>query len=139
MGKRYFIAVLLLVLTMTSAAADNTEMAEVLDEMTLVMSDYAAAIESAAVMEDYIEANTALAEALERLGSRLGRIYLEHGSWFQDPPPGLERTMERHMEVQKRYEEALQKAMQYANDHMDVREYQDSFKRLNQAIYSMYE
>jgi len=119
--------------------ADNSEMAQVLDEMTSTMSNYADLVERAVTTEDYIQANYVLAAAMEKLGKQLSKIYLDHGSWFQDPPSGLERTMERHIEIQKRYEEALQKAVKYANEHLEDKTYQESFQRLNTAIYSMYE
>ena len=66
--------------------ADNSEMAQVLDEMTSTMSNYADLVERAVTTEDYIQANYVLAAAMEKLGKQLSKIYLDHGSWFQDPP-----------------------------------------------------
>ena len=94
-------------------------------------------MENALSLDDVIEANTKLSDALEEFGPKMKSISEQYQDWVENPPEEVTVVMERYMIASGKFAQGLQKAVQYANDNMDNHAMQDSFRRLNLIIYNM--
>ncbi|MFW6138727.1 MAG: hypothetical protein ACOC7U_06115 [Spirochaetota bacterium] len=133
------IIMVLLALPLVVAAGEYKKEIEVLNSMTAIMNEFADRMENATEVSEYITACDELADGIEKHGAGLVALYGEHPDWSEEPPAEVKEPLTRHMEASKRYEKALQKAVKYANNNMDNEDFQASFKRLNKAIYEMYQ
>ena len=135
-----YLAILALLLALPLAAPAGEYDAEitVIDRMTGIMNEFADRMEAASGSADYVTACDDLADGMEEYGSEVVAISKENPEWAEEPPAEVQEPMRRHMAAAGRFEAAMQKAVNYANDNMDDRAFQESFKRLNEIIYNMY-
>lgn len=138
MMKYVIILALLLLLPLAAAGGEYDEEITAIDKVTGIMNEFADRMEAASGAADYVTACDELADGMEEYGAEVVAISKENPDWADEPPAEVQEPMRRHMAAARRFEAAMQKAVNYANDNMDDRAFQESFKRLNEIIYNMY-
>ena len=127
----------LLFLAVSGYAVDYDEVLGILESMTEAMNRYAEIVDDDSDVSEVTAANHELAAVLEEIGPRLKRIRDESPDLLQNPPGELQEAMKDNMTAQSGFNKALRIALRYANERTDDQEYQESFGRLNKAMYNM--
>ena len=138
MMKYVIILALLLLLPLAAAGGEYDEEITAIDKVTGIMNEFSDRMETASTSAQYVEACDELADGMEEFGAEVVAISRENPDWADEPPASVQEPMLRHMDAARRFETAMQKAVKYANDNMDDKVFQASFKRLNEIIYNMY-
>ena len=139
MRKAYLFLSLLFLLTSSAWGADSyEEERRTLEEMTKVMESYIVALESSDAVEAMVKAINDLAQRLEALIPKMSEMAEKHPDWGDKPPLELQKTMERYVEVAKKFfAESLQKTVQFANKFQDDQPLQEAFGKLNLVMSQM--
>jgi hypothetical protein len=136
MGRALALLALLL-LAVSGYAGDYDEVLGIMESMTEAMNRYAEIVDDDSDVSEVTAANHELAAVLEEIGPRLKRIRDESPDLFQDPSDELSEAMKDNMTAQSGFNKALRIALRYANERTEDQEYQESFGRLNKAMYNM--
>ena len=136
-----FLIILCALLAINPLAAEDetgSPVYETIRRMTRAMNGFSESMEAGPGLDAMSGAVEKLAETIESIGKDMVSLYKDNQELFTSPPADAERIIAEHQEALMRYEEALQKAVRFANDNMDKEAFQASFERLNKAIYEMY-
>ncbi|MFW5769062.1 MAG: hypothetical protein ACOCYA_03305 [Spirochaetota bacterium] len=137
-GFLIILCALIVISPLPVAAETDADVYGTIQRMTRAMNQFSDSMEADPGLDAMSEAVEKLAETIENIGKEMVSIYQENQSLFQAPPAEAEQIIAEHQDTLMRYEEALQKAVRFANDNMDKEDFQTSFERLNTAIYEMY-
>jgi hypothetical protein len=137
-GFLIILCALFIVNPLAAESETDSHVYETIRRMTRGMNDFSDSMESEPGVATMSEVVEKLAETIETIGKDMVGIYQNHQELFTNPPADAEQIISEHQEALMRYEEALQKAVRFANDNMDKEDFQASFERLNSAIYEMY-
>jgi hypothetical protein len=136
--KRWIISAVLLFCLAAFLPADTAEEARALEKMNGAMNLFADRMEALAGPQDFIEAVTGISAALEEDGKAMVAVYRENPEWAEEPPAEIKPVLEKNRAALTRYDQALNAAARYANDHPEHEGCQEAMKRLATAAYEMY-
>ncbi len=142
--KKYGMVVGILLLCLTAvvqlaAEPSETDAQQVFAEMTAGMNLLAEQVAEMSSPEDFIEACNCYADTAEEYGKRMYAIIKAHPEWAENPPPELEATLAAYGQALMEYDPAMNAITKYANQHSDNEAVQTAMKRLNTAVYSMFQ
>ena len=83
----------------------------VINAMSTAMESYSVSMENASSLEDVIEANIKLSDALEELGSEMKSISEQYLDWVKNLPEEVRVVMERYVIASGKFSQSLQKAV----------------------------
>ncbi len=122
-----------------AAETSDTDAKEVIAEMTAGMKLLAEQVEQMESPEDFIEACNCYADTVEAYGKKMYAVIKAHPEWGENPPPELEETLTEYGQALMEYDPALNTITKYANRHSDNIAVQTAMKRLNTAVYNMFQ
>ena len=141
-GNRVLFSITIVIwITASCIAFAENQYAEdiaVIEAMTTAMGEFADRMEAMEDTEDAIAATDALSDALDNLGKKMKAVTVKHPDWIDEPPDEVKEVMERYKGAERRFNSSLNELVRYTNNHADNQALNDSFQRLNLAIYKMY-
>ncbi len=112
---------------------------KIIKEYNHAMNKFIDGVELIESTDDFCTAADKFSEVLENIGPEMGAIYKNRTEWFESPPEALEATIKAHQEILPFYDEAMQSIVKYANAHSEDEACQESMRRLNMAVYQMFQ
>ena len=111
----------------------------VLTKMINTIEEYTVSMESADATKEVASANNAFCDEMEKIIPKWEAIMDKYPEILsENPPDEMVDLIEKFEEINQPFSSnALNKALQYANEYTDDDELQESFKRLNMLIYKM--
>jgi len=114
------------------------EESQILNDFTAVMNTYHQAITAAVDGEEVARANNTLAEGLRREIPRFNAMMAAHPEWQETPPAEIQESLQNYiMASQLCFGQALPRAVQFGNEHMEDQALQDSLAAINLALQEM--
>lgn len=136
--RRIVLVLIILLIPATVFCEDYEEEAEIIETMLEGELTFIEGMAEAEDMDDIINTIEEFTIVLEETGPKYGKLLRESNELFQEPPDSMKETVEKLRKAQEDYDDAVNKSVRYANDHMDNEEFQKVFKRFNKAMYNMF-